>query len=94
MADWTRLLDGKVVFITGAAGAIGSAIARTCLSHGARVVLADVNREALQAVRTTITNDEEQWMIVELDVTNEEAIGQAVQAVVDRWKTIDVLVNK
>jgi NADP-dependent 3-hydroxy acid dehydrogenase YdfG len=33
-------------------------------------------------------------MTIELDVTNEQAIENAVQTVVDKWSTVDVLVNK
>ena len=98
MSDWTRLLKDKVVLVTGAGGAIGSAIARTCILHGARVILADANKESLETIRTKLIDEDqtnpEQFMIAELDVTDEEAIVQVVKSIVDRWNTIDVLVNK
>ena len=62
----SQLLANKVVIVTGAGGAIGSAIAYTCALHGAK---------------------KDSIMILNLDVSDE-------QSVVDRWKTIDVLVNK
>ena len=96
--DWSQLLLEKVVFITGAGGAIGSAIACACASHGARVVIADINSTAINDVKTKIleqkVTDEEHLLPIELDVSNEESIKQAVQTVVDKWNTINVLVNK
>jgi enoyl-[acyl-carrier-protein] reductase (NADH) len=95
---WSRLLTDKVVFVTGAGGAIGSTIAQTCALHGARVVVADVNKKAADEVVTKIidedANKKDYVMAIELDVTSEQAIQNAVQAVVDKWNTIDVLVNK
>ena len=44
--DWSQLLLNKVVIVTGAGGSIGSVIAQTCASHGARVVIADINKKA------------------------------------------------
>src|SRR5437588_2023707 len=43
----TKELPGKVVCITGAAGGIGSAIARACAGAGANLALLDINEEAL-----------------------------------------------
>jgi len=96
--DWSKLLLNKVVFVTGAGGAIGASIAQTCALHGARVAVADMNKTAVDEVVQKIVNDHESTkdsiIAVELDVTNEEAIQNAVKTVVDKWNTIDVLVNK
>lgn len=96
--NWSKLLLNKVVFITGAGGGIGSAIAKTCFLHGARVVIADVRKEAAENVRTTILEENPQGkdsiFPVELDVTDEKQIENVVGKVVEMWKTIDVLVNK
>ncbi len=56
--DWSRLLTDKVVFVTGAGGAIGSTIAQTCALHGARVVVADVNKKAADEVVTKIIDED------------------------------------
>ena len=96
--DWSRLLTDKVVFVTGAGGAIGASIAQTCALHGARVVVADVNKTAADEVVAKIiggdTNKNDYAMAIELDVVDEQAIQNAVKTVVDKWNTIDVLVNK
>ena len=43
-------LTGKTVFITGASGGIGAATARLLHRRGAKLVLADVNQQAVDAV--------------------------------------------
>ena len=43
-------LEGKTILITGGAGGIGSATARTCVDMGARVVLTDIREDALKTV--------------------------------------------
>lgn len=43
-------LEGKTILITGGAGGIGSATARTCVDMGARVVLTDIREDALKNV--------------------------------------------
>lgn len=96
--NWSQLLADKVVIVTGAGGAIGSAIAYTCALHGARVVIADVNQEGMNDTQTKILKHDEtkkdSIMILNLDVSDEKSIQNGIQSVVDRWKTIDILVNK
>ncbi|CAF2893659.1 unnamed protein product [Rotaria sp. Silwood2] len=95
--DWSRLLVNKVVFVTGAGGAIGSTIAQTCAIHGARVAVADINKNtADETIAKMIDEDaskKDYMMAIELDVTNEKSIENAVKSVVDKWNTIDILVN-
>ena len=79
-------------------GAIGAAIAHACVLHGARVIIADVNKEAADEKATKIIDEhpdkKDCVMAIELDVADEQAIENAVKSVVDKWNTIDVLVNK
>jgi NAD(P)-dependent dehydrogenase (short-subunit alcohol dehydrogenase family) len=44
----TELLRGRTAVVTGAAQGIGFAIAQTLSSHGATVVIADIDRDAAQ----------------------------------------------
>ena len=96
--EWSQLLLNKVVLVTGAAGAIGSAIVEACVIHGARVVIGDVDKKSADEVAQKIINDDESKkdyvIAVSLDVTNEEEIQKVVNSVVDKWNTIDILVNK
>jgi NAD(P)-dependent dehydrogenase (short-subunit alcohol dehydrogenase family) len=84
--DWPRLLSDKVVFVTGAGGAIGSAIAQTCALHGARVVVSEVSKNAADKVATKIiredANKKDYVIAIELDVANEQSIQNTVKSVV------------
>jgi NAD(P)-dependent dehydrogenase (short-subunit alcohol dehydrogenase family) len=98
--DWSHLLHDKVVFITGAGGGIGSAISLTCALHGARVAVSDVDKAAADNVAATIIGSKDgevektdRVISLELDTVDEQAIQKAVKMVVDKWGTIDVLVN-
>ncbi|CAF4140932.1 unnamed protein product, partial [Adineta steineri] len=96
-SDWSQLLVNKVVFITGAAGHIAKSIAKTCYMHGARLVLGDLDPIKVHKVKEEIitneNNTDDRIFVVKLDVTNETSIQQAVQATLDKWNTIHVLLN-
>ena len=95
--SWSQILLDKVVFITGAGGGIGSAIAKTSVLQGARVVVSDVDKKASDRVVAQLIADDEQnkdrLLSLELDTVSEEAIEQAVKQVVSHWGTVHVLVN-
>lgn len=47
-------LEDKTILITGGAGGIGSAAARTCIKLGARVILTDIRQDALTATLSSL----------------------------------------
>ena len=83
-------LDGKVALITGAAGAIGLAIADAFGEAGASVVLADRSDEQL---RQATDGSGRRAESVAFDVTDPAAVTAAVDAVVARHGRLDILVN-
>ncbi|WP_347346788.1 SDR family oxidoreductase, partial [Microbacterium sp.] len=81
--------DSTVWFITGAARGMGADIARAALHAGHRVVA--TARDTVDVTKTL--GAREDLLEVPLDVTNTDAARQAVDAAVDRFGRIDVLVN-
>jgi len=87
-------LNGKICIITGAAGGIGLAIARRFVSDGAKVAIADIRLNAASKTAVTLTEmGPGQAIGIEMDVTDEAAVGAGVQRVVDTWGGVDVLVS-
>jgi NAD(P)-dependent dehydrogenase (short-subunit alcohol dehydrogenase family) len=82
-------LRGKVAFVTGAAGAIGSAIARRLTENGAAVAVADINLEGARAVAARLDDA----LAVEVDISSEQAIQAAIDATMERYGRLDILIN-
>jgi NAD(P)-dependent dehydrogenase (short-subunit alcohol dehydrogenase family) len=82
-------LAGKTVLITGAARGIGAALARKAAARGARVALAGLEPELLAQVADEL-GPEHLW--VECDVTDAEALKNAVQRTVDTFGGLDIAV--
>jgi len=82
-------MDKMVWFITGAGRGMGVDIARAALAAGNAVVATARNTDTV----TAALGQEEDLLAVQLDVTNPSDAEAAVQAAVDRFGRIDVLVN-
>ncbi|HLM19697.1 MAG TPA: SDR family NAD(P)-dependent oxidoreductase, partial [Acidimicrobiia bacterium] len=54
IADYRRLLDGKVAVVTGGGDGIGGAISRLFAEHGARVEIAEIDPERAAAKQAEI----------------------------------------
>ena len=85
-------LRGKTALITGAAAGIGRATAELFAREGARLVLADVNTEGLDAVRESLCGSSEDVVLVTADVSRPEDARRAVQTAVERFGRIDIAV--
>lgn len=86
-------LSGKTALITGAASGIGAAIAQQYAAAGAVVVVADSNRQSGNEVVEDISASGGTAQFQHLDVTSEADWTDALCAVVERHKKLDVLVN-
>ena len=90
------LLDGKNVVVTASAGAgIGMAAAKRCLEEGARVVISDTHErrlgETLDALRAEHGADRVEALAC--NVTDEAAVQALVAHAVERFGSLDVMIN-
>src|SRR5215470_9761547 len=86
-------LRGKVVIVTGAAAGIGRATARRFASEGCRVAAWDVNDAGQQDLLQELSSFGGEALFRKTNVTDSGDVEAAVQEIVGRWKTVDVLVN-
>src|SRR5215207_9942796 len=84
------MTDKKVWFITGAGRGMGVDIAKAALAAGNAVVATGRRPEA---VEQTLGGDQDDLLVVKLDITSPADAQAAVQAAVERFGRIDVLVN-
>jgi 3-hydroxybutyrate dehydrogenase len=87
-----RLAD-KSTIITGAASGIGKDIALVFAREGAKVAIADLNKDAAEATAKEIRASGGQAMAVAMDVTDEKAVNDGVAAVTRSFGGVDVLVS-
>jgi len=83
-------LAGKVAIVTGGGAGIGRAIALRYGEQGARVVVADINAKTAQAVAESLGDNA---LAVACDVSAPEAVDKLFAATLERFGTLDVLVN-
>jgi NAD(P)-dependent dehydrogenase (short-subunit alcohol dehydrogenase family) len=88
-----KLLEGKVAIVTGAARGLGQAIAKTLAVHGASLALVDIDADKGGKVREEIDAAGSQAIFTAADVTSSKQVKAAVQEAVERYKTVDILVN-
>jgi NAD(P)-dependent dehydrogenase (short-subunit alcohol dehydrogenase family) len=83
------MIDKSVWFITGAGRGMGVDIAQTALAAGHGVVATGRNADAV----IDAVGDADDLLVVELDITSLASAEAAVQAALNRFGRIDVLVN-
>lgn len=83
-------LEGKVALITGAARGQGAAEARLFAQRGAKVMLCDLLDDEGQAVAAEIGANA---AYTRLDVTSENDWKKAIQATIDKFGKLNVLIN-
>jgi len=86
-------LDSKVAFVTGAAMGVGRAICLRFAAEGAKVVAADINREAGQETVNRIEKRGGDAVFAPCDVADELAVKQAIETGVKAFGKLDILCN-
>lgn len=85
-------LQGKVAIITGSASGIGRGIAHAMAKEGAHVAIVDINEEKGQETLKEINVITEGMLFIK-DISKQENVAEVVQAVVERFGKLDILVN-
>ena len=83
-------LTGKVAIVTGATRGIGRAIAETLSAEGMRLVLAARSREYLESLSAALPTES---LVLPIDLSQPQAAESVVKAALERFGTIDLLVN-
>lgn len=86
-------LEGKVAMVTGAASGIGRATSLALAREGASVMCADINTEGARETADAIAAEGGTAAVVQLDVTDEEAVQAALAATVEELGALHILIN-
>src|SRR5438552_4221753 len=86
-------IAGKVVVITGASSGLGEATARLLSAEGATVVLGARRADRLQSLADELSGRGAKALAVPTDVTDRAQVKRLVDAAVQTYGRIDVLIN-
>ena len=82
------ILKEKVSIITGAASGFGKGIAKKFSKEGAKLILADINKDLLEKVSNEIGQD-----FFHVDVSSSNSMKKLSEYVLDKYGTVDIMVN-
>ncbi|MDO3382435.1 SDR family oxidoreductase [Gilvimarinus algae] len=86
-------IKGKVVVITGASSGLGEATARHLSTLGARLILGARRLERIEALASELHAAGGSALAVKTDVTNRTEVEALVQAAIDAYGQVDVILN-
>lgn len=88
-----KTLENKVAIITGAASGMGKAMALLFAEEGARIVASDVNAEGLEKLEKEIGAAGGTAITVVANVALEADVVRMIDAALNKFKAIDILIN-
>jgi NADP-dependent 3-hydroxy acid dehydrogenase YdfG len=86
-------LDGRVIAIAGAAGGLGPTVARRLADDGATIAATDVHQERLDQLGSDLGLPEDRFDGRVVDLLDEDATKQWVEALVERFGQVDALLH-
>jgi NAD(P)-dependent dehydrogenase (short-subunit alcohol dehydrogenase family) len=85
--------SGKVAVVTGAASGIGLALVRSAVERGMKVVMADVEKDALEHAAQAFQEDGAEVLPVRTDVTQPDSVSALAEQAVERFGRVHLLCN-
>lgn len=86
-------LEGKVAFVTGAASGIGLAITTTLAQSGVKVMMCDIEKDALDVAVAALRQTNADVEGVVADVSLKDQLQAAADATIERFGKVHILVN-
>jgi len=86
-------LEGKVAFVTGAASGIGLGITRALAQAGVKVMLCDIQKDALDAALADLRQTNADVEGVLADTSLKDQLQAAADATIERFGKVHILVN-
>lgn len=99
MFEWQRrrnleaYFESKTVLITGGSTGLGFALAKRLLRYGANVSLCGRDEEKLQQVKNRLILYANRLLVFQCDVASKEKVDRWVDASIDRFGKVDLLIN-
>lgn len=86
-------VNGKVIVVTGAGNGMGREISLNLLNKGAKVIGLDINMEGLKKTQELAGEKGDNMKLMQLDITNREAVEQTAEEAVKLFGAVDGIIN-
>ena len=87
-------IQDRIVVVTGASSGIGASCARLFAKQGASLILAARRRDKLETIAQELERDYQSKVhLLEMDVSDRQAVEKAVASLPEAWRNVDILVN-
>ncbi len=86
-------LTGKIIWITGASSGIGEALVHECAKHQTKLILSARREEELKRVAKQANLKEGDYLILPFDLADTSKANEYVQQIIEKFGTIDILIN-
>src|SRR5690554_2283349 len=91
--DFSLNLQGKVAVITGGTGVLGSTMVKSLAKEGVKVVVLGRDRGKMDKLVEEVTADNGEILAIQCDVLDKEGLVKAREEIVEKYSTIDILIN-
>jgi NAD(P)-dependent dehydrogenase (short-subunit alcohol dehydrogenase family) len=86
-------LDGRTALVTGAGQGIGRGYALALAEAGADVAVISINSENAEAISAEVRERGQRSLAIQADVSRYDAVGQAIETIMNEWGRLDIGVN-